>query len=138
MIDFRIGDIVKLINSKISEEGFYSPWGLCTIKEINEDSCIINGIKQPIKLNEIRPVSIDGSDAQEVYLDYPSKAYVIGDTSTYSGENRHRYFMDVLKEKYPNTHQIIRRFNYIHEVQHYLAEQKDLKLSLRLFIAYNE
>ncbi len=137
-MDFQIGDIVKLVNSKISEEGFYSPSGLCTIKEINEDSCLVNGIKHPFKLEEIRSVSIDGLDDQDVYLKYPPKAHIIKESSDFNGENRHRYYMNELKEKYPNTYKIVSQFKYVHEVQHYLKVKEELKLSLKLFIAYNE
>lgn len=133
MIQFEIGDIVKVINSNIIEETYYSPCNLFVINELKENMCILNGLKNAISLENIRPVKINDEDDREIYLKYPSQAIMIKENCAYDGEPSYLYYMDALKEKYPCVYATIDKFKYVHEVQHYFREIKDFKLSLYLF-----
>ena len=140
MTKFQIGDIVKLVNSEVYEKSGYSRYDLYTIKEIIENGYCLNGVKASVNSNDIRPLKIDGIDDYEVYLEYPHKASIIKEDTKFDGELRYRYYMDMLKEKYPNTYTTICKckFQYVHEVQHYLRDNKDLRMYLNIFSVYNE
>ena len=134
MIQFEIGDIVKVINSNVIEETYYSPCNLFMINELKENMCVLNGLNNAIFLENVRPVKINDEDDREIYLRYPAWAtIVIEENCAYDGEPSCQYYMDVLKEKYPLVYAKVCAFEYVHEVQHYFREIKDFNLSLYLF-----
>jgi len=122
-VNFQIGDIVKLSDNN----------PLFVIKSIEGDSCIFNGVDHLVSLRMISPIEINGIDDYYVYLEHPYKAVIIKEDTPFNGEKRYEYYLETLKNGYPQVYSKVSKFKYVHEVQHFLRDNKELQLSLKLY-----
>lgn len=139
---FKQGDIVKLSQScldNLSKELFF-PQNLFEIKSINyknEAVVFLKNITQPIPIEDIHPVKIDGREDRDIYYDPIVAAGFVSEDGPIPTIYRDssEYYMDSLKKSYDENgvtyYDVIQNMgiNYVHEIQNQIPHlQNDLKI----------
>lgn len=130
MADFEIGDIVRLYCSEGYNYNRYNSCRLFSIEEIGDEVFILKDIVEPVDKNHVIPVRINNQEDCDIYLIYPHHTTY----NYYTGDASRAYYMKTLQQKYHWIYSKVCNYEYVHEIQHFLRRNKDLRMSLAIDI----
>ena len=129
MKDFENGDFVRLFLSEGYNCKRHNSCKIFSIEGIGTETLILKDVGV-VNKHHVQPIHINFQDDCDIYLIYPPHATYDIDNST--GEVSHAYYLNTLKRKYPWIYSKVCNFEYVHEVQHFFRNNKDLRMSLAI------
>ena len=141
-LNVTTGDIVKLVDPwKYIKHSFLYKENLFTIESISSSGIKLSYIQaQPITLQDISPVNIDGIEDRSIYYDpIIAASILLQNQPAPIYKKDYSYYMDSFarctitnSDKTLKDVIIEQNFRYVHEIQHYLRNEygsDDLKIN---------